>query len=159
MPYFITDKAQGCSGWATIKDDGEIMGCHTTKAAAIKQMVAISIAEDMEPGGERIDSGPQAVIVDIDGILIIDGQRVEKTYNFLEAMDETEIIIVTGRPASGRRETMDELDALDIDYDQLLMNPGSTSQSTEFKKQTAERLLETYNVILAIDDNPNNREA
>lgn len=159
MPYFITDKANGCSGWATIKDDGEIMGCHTTKAAAVKQMVAISIAENMEPGGERIDSGPQAVIVDIDGILIINGQRVEKTYNFLEAMDETEIIIVTGRPASTRRETMDELDALDIDYDQLLMNPGSTAQSPEFKKATAERLLETYNVILAIDDNADNRAA
>lgn len=262
MPYFITDKAQGCSGWATVKEDGEVMGCHTTKAAAVKQMVAISLAENMEPGGERalndelevgdfviwdnagkemfglithvstygivknqigatmlatqerplatilvyeatdmglvetdlfvvkdfapltkvgeieevqvepvmdesmpddmpmderLDSGPQAVIVDIDGILIINGQRVEKTYNFLEAMDETEVIIVTGRPASTRRETIDELDALDIDYDQLLMNPGSTAQSPEFKKATAERLLETYNVILAIDDNDENR--
>lgn len=53
MPYFITDKADGCSGWATIKDDGEIMGCHTTKKAAIDQMVAISISEKIEPGGER----------------------------------------------------------------------------------------------------------
>ena len=53
MPYFITDKAEGCSGWATIKDDGEVIGCHQTKADAIAQMVAVSIAEDMEPGGER----------------------------------------------------------------------------------------------------------
>jgi HK97 family phage prohead protease len=53
MPYFITDEAEGCSGWATIKDDGEIMGCHTTKQAAIDQMVAISISEDIEVGGER----------------------------------------------------------------------------------------------------------
>jgi uncharacterized protein len=53
MPYFITDKADGCSGWATIKDDGEVMGCHTTKEDAIAQMVAISINEDIEPGGER----------------------------------------------------------------------------------------------------------
>lgn len=53
MPYFITDTAEGCSGWATIKDDGEVIGCHTTKQAAIDQMVAVSIAEDMEPGGER----------------------------------------------------------------------------------------------------------
>ena len=53
MPYFITDKAEGCSGWATIKDDGEIMGCHKTKQDAIDQMVAISIAEDVEVGGER----------------------------------------------------------------------------------------------------------
>jgi HK97 family phage prohead protease len=53
MPYFITDSAEGCSGWATIKDDGEVMGCHTTKQAAVDQMIAISLAEDIEPGGER----------------------------------------------------------------------------------------------------------
>lgn len=53
MPYFITDTAEGCSGWATVKDDGEVMGCHTTKQAAVDQMVAISLAEDIEPGGER----------------------------------------------------------------------------------------------------------
>jgi HK97 family phage prohead protease len=53
VPYFVTDSADGCSGWATIKEDGEVMGCHTTKQAAIDQMVAISISEDIEPGGER----------------------------------------------------------------------------------------------------------
>lgn len=55
MPYFITDSAAGCAGWATVKDDGEVIGCHTTKQAAIDQMVAVSLAEDMEPGGERKD--------------------------------------------------------------------------------------------------------
>ena len=54
MPYFITDSAEGCSeGWATIKDDGEVIGCHTTKQGAIDQMVAVSVAEGIEPGGER----------------------------------------------------------------------------------------------------------
>jgi uncharacterized protein len=53
MPYFITDKSSDCSGWATIKEDGEVIGCHETKEDAIAQMVAVSIAEDMEPGGER----------------------------------------------------------------------------------------------------------
>ena len=53
MPYFITDKSLDCSGWATIKDDGEVIGCHQTKQDAIDQMVAVSIAENMEPGGER----------------------------------------------------------------------------------------------------------
>ena len=53
MPYFITDKSPDCSGWATIKEDGEVIGCHSTKQDAIDQMVAVSIAEDMEPGGER----------------------------------------------------------------------------------------------------------
>ena len=53
MPYFITDSAEGCSGWATIKDDGEVIGCHTTKQDAIDQMIAVSINENVEVGGER----------------------------------------------------------------------------------------------------------
>jgi len=54
MPYFITEGPEGCkSGWATIKQDGEIIGCHPTKQEAIDQMVAVSISENMTPGGER----------------------------------------------------------------------------------------------------------
>lgn len=53
MPYFITDESEQCSGWAVVKEDGEVMGCHTTKEDAISQMVAISQAEGIEPGGER----------------------------------------------------------------------------------------------------------
>lgn len=53
MPYYITNSPIGCDGWATIKEDGEIIGCHTNKDAAIAQMVAVSIAEGIEPGGER----------------------------------------------------------------------------------------------------------
>lgn len=53
MPYFVTEEGAhpDCNGYATVKDDGEIIDCHTTKEAAIDQMVAVSIAEDMEPGG------------------------------------------------------------------------------------------------------------
>lgn len=53
MPYFITDESAECSGWAVIKDDGEVIGCHTTKGDAVDQMVAVSLAEGIEPGGER----------------------------------------------------------------------------------------------------------
>ena len=53
MPYYITDTSADCSGWAVVKEDGEVMGCHQTKEAATDQMVAISLAEDIEPGGER----------------------------------------------------------------------------------------------------------
>lgn len=54
MPYYISNKNSDCSGgWAVEKEDGEVIGCHTTKQGAIDQMVAVSIAEDMEPGGER----------------------------------------------------------------------------------------------------------
>ncbi len=53
MPYLITDTADGCSGWATIKDDGEVMGCHTTKQDAIDQALAIAQSEGSEYLGER----------------------------------------------------------------------------------------------------------
>jgi len=53
MPYFVTQDSPDCSGWAVVKDDGEVMGCHGTKGDAVDQMVAISLAEDIEPGGER----------------------------------------------------------------------------------------------------------
>ena len=158
MPYFITDSSPDCSGWATIKEDGEVMGCHTTKQEAIDQMVAISVAEEIEPGGERIDSGPQAVIVDIDGTLINAGGRVERVYNFLDDMEDTEIFIVTGRNVDDRESTIAQLDELSIDYDRLFMNPGSTSDTADFKKATAESLLKEFNIILAIDNNETMRK-
>ena len=247
MPYYITENAPSCDGWATIKEDGEVMGCHTTKQAAIDQMVAISIAEELEPGGERVaadelvvgdfvswgssggrargrivrivrdgninvpdsdfvitgtpddpaalirlyqevdnewqatstlvghkfstlrkidalrnnirlESGPQAVIVDIDGTLIGSNGRIEKVYNFLDDMEDTAIFIVTGRNVDRREETVNQLEELSIDYDRLFMNPGSTADTADFKRVTAENLLKEYNVILAIDNNETMRK-
>lgn len=350
MPYFITDKSPNCAGWATIKEDGEVMGCHNTKQEAIDQMVAISIAEDMQPGGERaafnelnindlvswnlvsgkmfgiimsiennghiklpnqtlvtvgspenpaalihvvkndngvfvmtnemtsknfaelkkeinieiideeymneedsiedieraepdalevgdfvswgssggrargqivrivrdgninvpnsdfviqgtpddpaalirlyreidneweatstlvghkfstltkidalrndvrLESGPQAVIVDIDGTLIGSDGRIERVYNFLDDMTDTAIFIVTGRNNSQREATIQQLEDLSIDYDRLFMNPGTTADTADFKKTTAENLLKEFNVILAIDNNETMRK-
>ena len=53
MPYQISDSAEGCSGWATVKEDGEVMGCHETKQDAINQALAIAEAEGSEYIGER----------------------------------------------------------------------------------------------------------
>jgi hypothetical protein len=56
MPYFISDQQSDCSSWATVKQESDgsytTLGCHDTKQDAIDQMVAVSISEDMEPGGE-----------------------------------------------------------------------------------------------------------
>lgn len=55
MPYGIAQDHPDCSGWATVKVEGgaqEVIGCHTTKQDAIDQMVAVSIAEEIEPLGE-----------------------------------------------------------------------------------------------------------
>jgi len=57
MPYYITDSAEGCSGWATIKEDGEVLGCHDTKDDAIDQALAIAAQEGSEFLGERAMPG------------------------------------------------------------------------------------------------------
>jgi HK97 family phage prohead protease len=51
MPYYITDESPDCSSWAVVKEDGEVLACHDTKQDAIDQMIAVSISEDIEPGG------------------------------------------------------------------------------------------------------------
>lgn len=68
MPYYISDKQGDCQGWATVKEESDgsytTIGCHSSKQDAIDQMVAVSISEDMEPGGEvrQVDlSAPQFI--------------------------------------------------------------------------------------------------
>ena len=67
MPYYISDKQSDCANWATVKqeDDGSYttIGCHDTKQEAIDQMVAVSISEKMEPGGEvrQVGTVPQFI--------------------------------------------------------------------------------------------------
>ena len=164
MPYYIEENNPACAvgEWATVKEDGELMGCHATKDGAIDQGVAIALSEESTFEGERsekrLDSGPPAVIVDIDDTLIVDGMRNDRVYNYLESFDDTEIIIVTGRAEDRREETVTELDSLGIDYDQLIMQPSVDTITPDFKEAVARRLLETYNVMVAIDNDPENRE-
>ena len=57
MPYFIQENAPGCQGWATVKEDGEVMGCHgSDKEAAIDQALAIAAAENSTFEGERSEN-------------------------------------------------------------------------------------------------------
>lgn len=52
MPYYITNKHPKCkSGWATVNSAYELKSCHKTKQQAVDHMVAISIAQDLQPGG------------------------------------------------------------------------------------------------------------
>ena len=152
MPYFITDTAEGCAGWATIKEDGEVIGCHETKQAAIDQMVAVSIAEGLEPGGERNLEGPAAIIVDIDGTLVtFEGEPIDNVIRFVDEY-EGEVIIITARVESERDATIAELERIDADWDQLFMKPSADVDSLAFKSETMKDLLDVYNVEIAIED-------
>jgi hypothetical protein len=46
MPYHVGEKGSyGCSGYPALKDDGTVMGCHTTKEEAANQIYAINVSE------------------------------------------------------------------------------------------------------------------
>jgi HK97 family phage prohead protease len=151
VPYFITDTAEGCAGWATIKDDGEVIGCHETKQAAIDQMVAVSIAEGLEPGGERNLEGPAAIVIEIDGVLVdADGMPRDNVIRFVDEY-EGEVIIITARVESERDATIAELERIDADWDQLRMRPADIDAMV-FKSDDMKDILDVYNVEIAIED-------
>ena len=41
MPYKISAEAEGCAGYAVVKPDGEVVGCHTSRAAALRHQRAL----------------------------------------------------------------------------------------------------------------------
>ena len=147
MPYFITDEAEGCSGWATIKDDGEIMGCHTTKQAAIDQMVAISISEDIEVGGERAlpDNYRPALAEDVPegracgNCMFYDEDRVNEAGDkaWCEKWDE----FVDGGFYCNAWQSDDDMDDIDDDEDDLR---AINQDAPEFMRAAARRGLAFY---------------
>jgi hypothetical protein len=46
MPYHVGEKGSyGCKGYPAVKDDGTVMGCHTTAEEAANQIYAINVSE------------------------------------------------------------------------------------------------------------------
>jgi HK97 family phage prohead protease len=160
MPYYITQENPECSGWAVMAvDSEEVFGCHTTKQSAIDQAVAISLAEDVEFVGERNDSGPQVVITDIDGTIFIDGETNENLLAYLDSFPDTSVFVVTGRLEEDRERTSNELTDAGVRFDELIMRPDESLTSNEFKAETAVKLMETYNVMIAVDNDEGARAA
>jgi HK97 family phage prohead protease len=152
MPYYITDEAADCSGWAVVDQGGEVFGCHETKDSAIAQAVAISLGDDEPFMGERNETGEPIVISDLDDTLIRGNSLIRKTYNYLQSLDAA-LFIVTGRSVDDEADTKQTLDELGVSYTRLIMNPGSSDDQTEYKRATAEKLLETYNIIEVVENN------
>ena len=47
MPWHIEEDSPYCQGFAVVKDsNGEVEGCHRTRAQAEAQLAALNIAED-----------------------------------------------------------------------------------------------------------------
>ena len=62
MPYRIEEDRPDCAGFAVVKEeDGDLMGCHRTRAQALAQLAALNIAED-----ERDDDNDEPMPMDDD---------------------------------------------------------------------------------------------
>jgi HK97 family phage prohead protease len=161
MPYYITEENAECAGWAVMAvDSDEVFGCHTTKQSAIDQAVAISLAEEVEFLGERNESGPQVVVTDIDGTIFIDGNKVnEELLAYLDSFPNTSVFVVTGRLEEDRERTATELTDAGVRFDELIMRPDESLTSNEFKAENAVRLMEQFNVMIAVDNDEGARAA
>lgn len=107
---------------------------------------------DMAVDVIRNADGDPIIISDIDDTLLRSGtQRIDKVWEFIQSYDGA-LFLVTGRPESTRARTEAALADADISYSRLIMNDGSTADSAEYKKATVEKLLETYNVVLAVEN-------
>lgn len=102
-----------------------------------------------------------AIVCDIDDTLLRNGvQPIKKTIDWINkrANDYT-IIIVTGRPSSQRQRTIAALKRAGVRYNRLIMNPGSTSDSPEYKGEVGKRIKSQMRVALAVENNAAARAA
>jgi hypothetical protein len=98
-----------------------------------------------------------AVIVDIDDTLLRNGtQPIRRVIDYVNSLPD-KIIIVTGRNKSQRKETVAALRQAGVKYSRLIMNPGSTKETADFKYKVGRSLGSQVN--LAIDNDPTMRQA
>lgn len=162
MPWHIEDDHPQCQGYAVVKDeDGEVEGCHRTRAQAEAQLAALNIAEaededdDLQDDPQdRAGTGPDAIITDIDETLI---GKFGTNDQLIATLNEAEarIIVITGRLSSRRSDTEELLDRIGLEYDELIMSQGGDPNT--HKRDAAESLLSRVTVIAAYDDNADAR--
>lgn len=87
---------------------------------------------------------------------------MDKTISFLNSHGNGyRIIIVTARNNSKRAQTIKELRDLGVKFDEIHLNPGSSAPGAAraYKKDVMSRLLNKYDVVLAIDNSQQARSA
>jgi hypothetical protein len=110
----------------------------------------------VEASETRIAGGEPAIISDIDGTLI-DGDRVNEALVERLNSSDAEIYVVTGRPITRLAATVDLLDEIGLDYEELYMNRGANDVA--HKRATAQRILEEYDVLYAVENDEAARRA
>lgn len=120
MPYGISNKQSDCSNWATVKKENDgsytTVTCHDNKQDAIDQMVAMSIAEEIEPlgqvGGRKMAKRNEELVAFIDAAILILNQG-KAYYQAEEVEPEDEGEMETEPDDEGEMET-DEYRAIDL---------------------------------------------
>jgi hypothetical protein len=73
MPYKVGEKGSyGCSGYPAVKDDGEVMGCHKTRAEAAAQIFAINQSEGNigKVDGQMVTEGDFVMAMTTEGMIM-----------------------------------------------------------------------------------------
>ena len=98
-----------------------------------------------------------STICDIDGTLLRNGtQPIQKVIDYVNSLPGS-LIIVTGRNSSQRKETAAALHKAGVKYSRLIMNPGSSAETANYKYEVGKKLRTQVN--LAIDNNATMRAA
>lgn len=140
MPYYITKYHPDCSKWAVVKENYELIACHQTKKSAVDQMVAISVSEEIEPGGTHPNDDEKkeaAKLAEAETYKIPEGVQsaAKRAIKWIE-----EGKAGSGFTATGRRRAS-----------QLAAGGGSVSRDTVarmksyFARHTSDRKAEGFN--------------
>jgi len=98
-----------------------------------------------------------STIVDIDGTLLRNGnQPIQRVIDYVNSLPGS-LIIVTGRNKSQRKETVSALHKAGVKYSRLIINPGSSADTANYKYEVGKKLRTQVN--LAIDNNATMRAA
>lgn len=101
------------------------------------------------------------IICDIDNTLLRNGtQPMQNTVGWINARHgKYHIVLCTGRLESDRARTVEQLDKAEIKYDQLIMNNRTIGDKCEHKGDVARVLNNSGDVVIAIDNNEDCRNA
>lgn len=97
-------------------------------------------------------------ITDIDGTLLDRGQPIQEVIDFIDEYAE-EVVVLTNRPESDREQTVKDLEATGLEYEDLIMN-GGDAPAPEFKASVVKAMLDAGEAVdLFIDNDKANRDA
>jgi len=101
------------------------------------------------------------IIVDVDDTVLRYGNRpISRTIEYINSLDE-EVVIITGRYSSRRKETADALRRAGLRFSRIFLRPSGDGEasSVPYKKKTAQSLKTQGKITLAIDNDQAARAA